>query len=177
MFNLTDLDEVRQEMCSEIRDDIEANRLYISDRLNEEGCNAYPAKLLEAAHSTDIAGFMQSLGLQYFNTHYQRRKPSGGFTQAQMPVNANSMLCEGEFNRFYIRAVCRKAVDLGQRFVEVYRARPSSSPRLESVAIENEQFEASELLYDLRISIGTDTALGLPPGPNSGMSVKLIKNV
>lgn len=172
MFNLVNLDDVRQEMISEIQADINAGKLYISDRLNSEGQKQYPTILLEAAQSQDVAGFVRSFGMQYFNSHYQRSKPKGGYTQVKMPNNANVLLCEGEFNRFYIRAVCLKAVNSGQKLVTAYRARPSNNPRPESVAIEGRQLEAYKLLNDLRTNIGLDTALGLP-GPNSGMSFKL----
>jgi len=173
MFHLENLEEVREEMIAEIKSDIDAGRLYISDRLNDEGRAKYPDLLLEAARSGNVDSFINSLGMQYFNTHYLRRKPKGGYTEAKMPYNANVTLCEGEFNRFYIRAVCLKALNTGQKFVTAYRARSSTNPRPESIAIEGKQFDAKKLLDDLRENIGVDTALGLPPGPNSGMSVKL----
>ena len=173
MFNLINLEDVREEMKSEIKSDIDNGILYISDNLNSEGKSLYPEKLLQAAESSEIEGFINSLGMDYFNSHYERRKPKGGFTQAKMPYNANTMLCEGEFNRFYIRAVCIKAMSVGQQYVTAYRARPSNSPRAESLEIESKQFNAEVLLKDLRANIGINTALGLPPGPNSGMSVHL----
>ncbi|MBL7086120.1 MAG: hypothetical protein ISS28_03315 [Candidatus Cloacimonetes bacterium] len=173
MFNLASLEEVRDEMITEIKSDMDGRKLYISDRLNEEGKRRYPSLLLEAARTGNIESFINSLGMQYFNTHYLRKKPKGGYTEAKMPHNANITLCEGEFNRFYIRAVCVKALRTGQKFVTAYRARSSTNPRPESIAIEGKQFDAEELLLDLRENIGVDTALGLPPGPNSGMSVKL----
>ena len=173
MFNLINLEDVRQGMISEIQTDIDTGNLYISERLNSHGKEQYPAILLEAAKNMDINDFSRSLGMQYFNSHYQRRKPKGGFTQAKMPYNANVSLCEGEFNRFYIRAVCLKAIASGQRYVIAYRARPSSSPRYESISIEGKQFDAKLLLQDLQTNTGVDTALGLTTGTNSGMSVRL----
>jgi hypothetical protein len=173
MFNLVNLEDVRHEMISEIQADIDSGKLYISDRLNTNGKKQFPSALLKAAESLDVSGFVQSFGIHYFNPYYQRRNPSGSFTQARMPNNANVTLCEGEFNRFYIRAVCIKANASGKNYVTAYRARGSDNPRPESVAIEGQQFETDKLLNDLRTNIGIDTALGLPPGPNSGMSVKL----
>lgn len=172
MFNLTNLDDVRSEMITEINADIDADKLYLSERLNAEGRQQYPSKLLEAAMSLDINGYISSFGMEYFNSHY-RRKTKSGFTQVKMNKDANVTLCEGEFNRFYIRAVCLKAIAIGQGMVTAYRARPSNNPRPESTEIENKQFDADKLLNDLRTNIGVDTVLGLPPGPNSGMSVRL----
>jgi hypothetical protein len=57
--------------------------------------------------------------------------------------------------------------------VFVYRAKEVVNPRAESVALIGKSLPAKQLLDDLRTNIGTDTALGLPPGPNSGLSVKL----
>lgn len=174
MFYLANLEEVREEMVAEIKSDIDTRRLYISDRLNDEGKETYPDLLLEAARSGNMESFINSLGLQYFKRYYLRKKAKGGdYIKVKMPHNANVTLCEGEFNRFYIRAVCVRALNTGQKFVTAYRARLSAISRPESIAIEGKQFDAEMLLKDLRENIGVETALGLPPGPNSGMSVKL----
>lgn len=91
----------------------------------------------------------------------------------KVPINAPQRLAEGEFNRFYIRGLCLRALDEGKSTVVVYRARHSSSPRLESEELIGSAFDAKALLEDLRESPGVDTALGLPPGPNSGLSARL----
>ena len=173
MFNLINLNDVRDEMVSEIELDAQQGNLYTSERLNVHGTEAYPKLLLSAAASGDMNSFCSSLTMGHFNPSYHRKKPKGGFTTVTMPSNANTTLCEGEFNRFYIRAVCLKAVNSNQEFITVYRARESANPRSASVALENTTFSAKALLDDLRTNVGVDTAFGLPPGPNSGMSIKL----
>ena len=173
MFNLVNLDDVRKEMVNEIQSDIENGRLYISERLTSEGKRQYPNILLESAIQKDVEGFIQMLGIHFFNSHYPRKNSKGGYTNVTMPEDANRTLCEGEFNRFYIRGLCLKAISLGHTTVTAYRARPSKNPRPESVAIENKEFDANKLLSDLRNNPGVNTAFGLPPGPNSGMSAKL----
>jgi len=52
-----------------------------------------------------------------------RRKPKGGYTYVDVPYTASETLSEGEFNRFYVRALCRRAIAEGIPFLEVYRAR------------------------------------------------------
>jgi len=42
-----------------------------------------------------------------------------------MRRNAHEMLAEGEFNRFYIRALCARAIEDGLPEVTVYRAKRS----------------------------------------------------
>lgn len=58
--------------------------------------------------------------------------------------------------------------------LEIYRAGYSRSPRSESEAMIGRRIDAQALLEDLRAHAGVDTALGLPPGPNSGLSARHI---
>ena len=90
-----------------------------------------------------------------------------------MPVNAPDVLAEGEFNRFYMRGVCRRAIVESVSKLVVYRAKPVENPRPDSESKLGATVEPSALLADLRANIGIDTFLGLPAGPNSGLCVKL----
>lgn len=168
--NLTN--ETRQFMKDEVEHDLKNKTLYISDRLSLAGKSAYPNLLLksiENGNETTLANFL----LGKFNPTYQRRNPNGGFTTVKMPSNQPQVLAEGEFNRYYIRALCRISLLSGAQ-LRIYRAKISSNPRAESEHKIGELISAETLLSDLRNSQGTDTALGLPPGPNSGLSVELI---
>lgn len=172
MFNLYNLNDIRYEMISEIHADIEKRIIYISDRLNVIGKSKYLDILLQAAKHGTVESFIDKLNLSYFNSHYSRKLPSGGMTSVKMPSNANVSLCEGKFNRYYIRGLCIKAIANGRRIV-VYRARHSNNPRTESEKIIGKEFDPQQILNDLRNNIGVDTAFGLPPGPNSGVSAKM----
>lgn len=83
------------------------------------------------------------------------------------------MLAEGEFNRFFMRGICLKAMQLGAPAVVGYSARASQNPRAESLAIIGKRFEPSELLDRLRSTIGADIPFGYPGSANSGFSVEL----
>ncbi len=89
-----------------------------------------------------------------------------------VPITAAETLAEGEFNRFYIRGVCRAVLANEQHEVEVYRAKAVAQPRPESQAKIGTRVNAATLLDDLRHNVGVDTALGVPAGPNSGLSVR-----
>ena len=91
----------------------------------------------------------------------------------KVPVNAADTLAEGEFNRFYLRGLCRRALENGEKELVIYRAKPVSQPRRESERKLGTTVDAEALLRDLREHLGVDSALGLPPGPNSGLSAKL----
>ena len=83
-------------------------------------------------------------------------------------------LAESQFNRYYIRALCRRALEDGIEALVIYRAKPVATPRPESEALVETTIDPAALLEDLRAHTGEETpALGVPAGPNSGISVRL----
>lgn len=174
-LNYLNLDAAtRSLMDAEIDLDIAKGTLYKSENLSPQGVAAYPGLIKNAAaNGTDdsLAAAIRPL----LNSHEKPRQlKSGAFSVPPvMRINAHEMLAEGEFNRFYIRAICLRALQSGATSVEVYRAKQVQNPRSESVAKVGTRVSAQALLDDLRAHPGIDTALGLPPGPNSGLSVRL----
>jgi len=166
--------QTRKLMLEEIDSDIAKGTLYKSPRLTPVGEKDYPQLLKAAAQSHDDGWLAAELrrDSRIAQTE-QRRKPKSGFTEAKVPVTAAETLAEGEFNRFYIRGLCVRAIASGITAVVIYRAKQVASPRPESIAKEGNSINAQVLLNDLRTNVGIDTALGLPPGPNSGLSAKL----
>lgn len=166
---------VRDAMARELDRENANGTLYISPRLTEAGAQAWPQILREAFASHDdnwIAATLRSRGLM--RAQEQRRKPKGGFTTAQVPHTAPDTLAEGEFNRFYARGLCADVVASGGTEVEVYRGKDVQNPRPESQAMIGRRLPAQRLLDDLRTSQGVEPALGLPPGPNSGLTVRRV---
>ena len=170
------LDEnVRKYMIEELNLDLRSGKLYISPRLTDEGARVWPDLLREAfrAHDDDwLASQLRSRGLM--RSTEQRRTPSGGLTTAKVPRTAPETLAEGEFNRFYARGLCRHVIETGGTEVEVYRGKQVKNPRLESQAMIGRRLPAQKLLEDLRVSQGVEPSLGLPPGPNSGLTVRRV---
>jgi hypothetical protein len=101
--------------------------------------------------------------------HYR----SGRVSEKKVPWTAAWTLAEDQFNRFYVRGVCRAALDAGRESVEVYRAKSVSQPRPESQRRIGTMVNAVALLADLRQNMALETALHIPGGPNSGISVRL----
>lgn len=160
-------------MLLELQRDVDDNTLYISPRLNKVGRQQYQFLLKAAIESGDDASLADSLSNQNcFNTHEDRRTTQG-VTSVRVPVTAPQTLSEGEFNRFYIRGLCLRAMNNGINELEVYRAKSVTRPRPESIALIGTLVNAQTLLDDLRQNPGVDTALGLPGGPNSGLSVRI----
>jgi hypothetical protein len=173
-LNLINLDAVtRKYMLDEIERDEKAGRLYISPRLSNSGAAEYPALLKAAAVAADDSFLANELSAPGRLNSTEPRKTKSGVTWAKVPVTAPETMAEGEFNRFYARGLCRRAIDEGRQKVRVYRAKDVMNPRSESQALLGQTFDAEKLLEDLRASVGTEPALGLPPGPNSGLSISL----
>ena len=172
-FNFKHLtEEVRMIMIEEVNLDFNNGNLYISNRLSHYGKQIYPQLLLKSIKNGNEEDLAKSLEV-YLNSHEQRKNPKGGYTLVKVSSTAAYTLAEGEFNRFYIRALCRVALSSGKR-LKVYRAQVSINPRRESEMKIGKFIDARVLLEDLRSNSGVETALGLPPGPNSGLSVELV---
>ena len=170
------LDEItRSFMLSEVESDLSHENLYMSPRLNELGEQNYVLLLKEAIQHHDDAWFAQQLRSRgYMKDYEQRRKRGGGFTNARVPVNAPDTLSEGEFNRYYVRGLCVRVIEESMDQVEVYRGKPVNQPRPESEALLGKRLSPEALLADLRESVGVEPALGLPRGPNSGLTIRMV---
>ena len=174
-LNYWNLDEkTRNFMLAEIERDITENTLWLSDNLSPQGRADFPDLVRFAARSGTDDSLAAAIRGRLNSHEKPRRLGSGGFSKPPvMRSNAHEMLGEGEFNRFYIRALCLRAIEAGIPNLIVYRAKAVQNARLESEAMIGKHVSPEELLHDLRTHKGVDTALGLPPGPNSGLSVRL----
>jgi len=169
------LDErTRTLMLAEIERDVAGETLFLSENLIPQGRTDYPDLIRAAARNGSDISLGEAI-LRRLNPYEKPRKlKSGGFSKPPvMRSNAHEMLAEGEFNRFYIRALCLRAIEDGIPEVIVYRAKLVQNARPESERKIGQHVPVEALLRDLRTHPGVDTALGLPPGPNSGLSVRL----
>lgn len=123
----------RRCMLEEIDLDIQAGTVYISRFLNPEGCARWPIILRQAAETGDDDSLAQAIvSDQCLHDRYEKRKPKGGTTWSDVPYTAPQTMGEGEFNRYYARGLCRRAIDEGVMELEVYRAKSVAQPRFES---------------------------------------------
>lgn len=164
--------ETRDLMLLEMENDIKLGELYFSKHFNDIGKQIYPDLLKASIKDGDTETLANSIIQNNCLKDKTERKTKSGISMVSVPKNAHETLAQGEFNRFYMRAVCRKAIK-ENREVQVYRGRHSNKPRTASTALIGKNLNPQTLLDDLKVNIGTDTALGLPPGPNSGLTIKL----
>jgi len=169
-FDFRDLTaEVRQHMLAEIDQDIADGVLVTSKRFTDEGAAGYPPLLRNAGSENDEAWLAERL-IGSFNA----TELSGGKIK-DVPHNAHILFAQGEFNRFYCRALCLFALANPGYSIRVYRARQSKKPRRESEAKLGKILDAATVLKDLRDHLATDVEFG-PNEINSGLSLELVLN-
>jgi hypothetical protein len=165
--------KTREFMLKEIELDRQNKRLYISPRLNEMGQSNWEILLKEATQAHNDDWLTNELRNRECMNSHELRSTRSGVTSCRVPVTAPETLSEGEFNRFYCRGLCARAIEEGIKEVEVYRGKDVQDPRPESQFKIGKRFDPSTLLNDLRTAQGIEPAIGIPKGPNSGITIKL----
>jgi hypothetical protein len=175
--------DVRKYMIDELEFDKTNNNFYFSNRLQTIKHSVYIDLLRQALKEGNDESLASEIERNSCLIQQETRQTKYGPKIANLPYNAHVVLAEAEFNRYYIRGVCRKAQE-NVKQLEVYRAKQVSSPRPESQAKIGKTIDPTQLLNDLRKDSKlceknhggwVDNALGIPAGPNSGLSVR-IKN-
>ena len=149
---------------------------YISPRLIDEGKANWQLLLEDAInHHNDDWLAHELLGRSLMRSHetYTRQ----GVTR-EREVNrehAAQQLAEGEFNRYYLRGLCLRAKAQGKDSLTVYRGKQVSKPRPESESKIGTSISVDMLLKTLRANdfVTIEDAIGVPGGPNSGLTAKL----
>jgi len=163
----------RRYALAELDHDLATGAFHTSERLRPSAVGEYQHLLREALRYYDDL-WLEERASDLLVDFETRRTPSGGQTTAKIPQMAARMLAEGDFNRYYMRGVCLRAIDEGREVVEVYRARLSLEPRPESAELEGRRLPAREVLDHLRGLPSADPATAPLGRPNSGLSVRLV---
>lgn len=169
-------DRTRGLMLDEMEYDVANNQLHISPFLSGQGQRDYANLLRDAIQNGNDETLAQNLQehRRIVRTQPRRQPKAGGYSMAATPENAAEVLAEGEFNRYYIRGLARRAIEDGIPELVIYRAKPVNNPRPESESRVETTISPQELLEDLRSHPGDEPpTLGVPSGPNSGLSVRL----
>ena len=170
MFNFENLDATtRQYMLIEVDQAIKTSQLHFSRRFNEQGVARYPQLLCAAVTTGNEETLADALQQQHcFDTHEKQ-----GAVTRKVPENAATTFAEGEFNAFYMRGVCHRAIREGC-LVEVYRAKATDVPRKTSQLIEGQKHDPNRVLLLFKNSPdGSQRGAGMPAGSNSGLSLRL----
>jgi hypothetical protein len=170
MFAFLNLDDkTRQYMLIEVDAAIKESRLNFSKRFNATGIAKYPQLLREAL----AIGTEESLDVALKQQGCFNATEKQGAVTRRVPENAATTFAEGEFNAFYMRGICHRAIGEGH-MVEVYRAKESSAPRKASSLIGGNQADPHRVLLLLKNSAdGSQRGPKIPAGSNSGLSLRL----
>jgi len=173
MFQFANLDDVtRRFMVEAIEEASTTGNIYFSTRFNPAGRQIWVELLIEAAINFNehwLAFQIESRNLM--NGLEVARRPTGGYTIRHVPQDASRVFAEGQFNRFYILGLCKRAVSEGISSLEIYRAKHTENPRIESQILIGKSLTIGEIqrqLEQVSNSFNSDLVR-----PNSGLSVKL----
>ena len=154
--------EIRNLMVEELEKDLADESYYLSKNFNSVG----DEKCFEIAKTEMLNGDEDTFAHSLTDNNCFDAKNKEGRT---VPKNASELYAHNEFNRFYMRAIARKAITDSKDLI-VYRAKESSSPRPESEDLLGKIISPVKLLEDLRNDYFIEKAFGLAK-PNSGLSV------
>jgi hypothetical protein len=173
MFNFENLDEItRKYMLEAIFEAGASGNIYFSTRFNDLGYEHWLPLLKEAAKEYNehwLAYQLETKGL--IKGLEGSMTPSGGYTIKHVPHNAAETMAEGQFNRFYILGLCKRAREEGISQLEVYRAQKSAAPRRESENLIGSRFSIDYV--EAQLLKTADSFKSPLVKPNSGLSVKL----
>jgi hypothetical protein len=169
-FDFHDLrPEVRALALQEVEADLRDNVLYLSKRFNDVGRRIYPELLKTALQHHDEAWLAEELKSR---NAFNATEVAAG-SQKAVRRDAHVLFAQSEFNRYYVRALCRLSIESPSHRLRIYRARESAVERPESQVKIGQYVEPEKVLEDLRGHIGASPQFGLPE-VNSGLSLEVV---
>jgi hypothetical protein len=150
---------------------------YQSPRLNNAGLARW-VPLLEEAIQLNNDDWLSNelLRSDSFNDQESYITRSGNVALRRInKQHSAQMLAEGEFNRYYLRGLCRRAAEEGKSHLIIYRGKQVANPRPESAAKVGTQVGVLGLITILRRNdfVSIEEAFAVPGGPNSGLTARL----
>ncbi len=168
------VEETRKLMVAELEADIASKSLHVNEWVQDEHHDTYIELLKSALQSGtefDLEQEVRSKGI--LKERYTWHRPDGRTATVKVPEMAAKNLACGDFNRFYMRAICLKAKSQKQKEATVYRAMKTEHHMLESNSKVGNPVEVDELMKSLKRGESLESYLRLPPGPISGLTIKV----
>ena len=172
-MNYENIDEtVRNFMQEEYDFDKNRNRIYFSPRLTEEGTDRYTQFLQNAlTYGTEKWLAEKLREADVIKDREMRMNPLGGISEVKVPPSTPDIIAEGEFSRYYLRAICRKAINEGIKKLEIISDRPPDTISDKDRVKVGRFVNPKDLLEDLRQNSYVNSRFGIP-SPKSGLSVR-----
>jgi hypothetical protein len=183
------LDETtRRVMLNELEEDVREGRVVLSPLLTSRGRSEYADILAEALRRHDptwLASILRSgrrMHIAVEDADVQKTMPE------ELPVFEPDVLAEGEFNRYYVRGICRRAIDEGIEALRIVKLQKGpyanfvyktgglpGDERVREVDIAS-GVDPSWLLDKLREHPDAEMDLGIPGEPGSGLTVEFFEH-
>jgi hypothetical protein len=173
MFKFENLDEAtRSSMLEAIEEGESTGNIYYSKRFNQDGESQWLTLLKQAAQQFNEHWLAYQLEFNRLMKDFETAvRPSGGYTVKHVPHTAAETMAEGQFNRFYILGLCKRARAEGITHLEIYRAKEPSKPRPESQALIGRRLSINEIESQLKVKDASFESAFVKP--NSGLCMKL----
>jgi hypothetical protein len=173
MFKYVDLDEVtRSSMLQAIEEAERTGNIYYSTRFNQSGNTQWLPLLKQAAKEFNEHWLAYQLEANKLMKDLEGAStPSGGYTIKHVPHTAAETMAEGQFNRFYILGLCKRARSENISHLEIYRAKDRYNPRPESQALIGTRLTVDDIEAQLKETKASFKSQLVKP--NSGLCVKL----
>lgn len=156
-FNFTLLNQrTRRLMIDEVELACQNNEIYYSSRFTSEGLDNWVSWLIEA--------------VRFYDEEWLREKIKQGGAISHKPSNAAEVFADAQFNRFYVAAICRRALEDDKDLVRIYRAKEHLKSRVKSKKMDSRMVNAERTLKEARsvqLSFKSDLFK-----PNAGLSVE-----
>ena len=145
-----ELDKIRRDfMAKEIEMDIMENRFKSLECLNHSGNIELPELLMSAVVDGDEMSLARELKDRQCMRVYNAVSEGGTVMLSRVSDRSYQEFSESTFNKFYLRGVCREAVDSGYDEVVI------KDDSVEHV------YSTSQLLDDLRADVAFEDILGV----------------
>ena len=141
IYNFENLDaKTRAIMQEELDNDLKSRKFYEDKMLKESRVKDYINLLRECFEKSDPNQLSQKLSRDFFVNIDSRGR--------QTRINANEFIAFGDFNRYYVRALLRIAIE-EKSFLQIYRAKESTSKRSESESLIGHIYNEPSGLEDM----------------------------
>lgn len=182
-FNFENLTpNTREFMLKEFENDEKNGKVYVSRRIKNDPITikTYIRLLTEAFRNGTDSSLCKEIQKNNIFNNYENYMKNGKLITKKIPSNAHEILGQGEFKRYYMRALCRQAIDGEHKSLIIYRARESKVDSEDAQFFIGKYINPEKLLNYLKINpenIKKDLQSDNSPEyrllrPNSGLCIK-----
>ncbi len=157
-----ELDTIRRDfMIKEVKADIKENSLGHNLRLNHSGNHEWPELLLNAVTEGDEMSLAETMRNRQCMRVYDAVSKDSGIQLQRVTDDQYIDFTRNEFNRIYLRGICREALDTGCNCIV-----------LKDDSFEK-QYNSSELLQHLKSNVELEDIIGIHKNEHRSFRVEL----